>query len=546
MPKSKDTRNKIVKAKGKPAATQMDSYFKLPNQGLRSYFGNVVKGQSEVYDTPFAKGESTKDLISAWNETLVSINDRWPSLYDFEMDMAGKVGPLSVMLPLEERMGDIQAYYEGIHLPSQPIEVKAVKAVIAEWGGASTLRIRSPLATLEKMKKSTNSGSPYFTKKHNVMDETVPYQVRATGNIVYQRLPDFSGEACAVLGWRGQEGGYSKDDVKQRVVWMFPFAVNIDELRVYQPGIEYAQRRNLVPAWVSNYEVDKVMTQLFDTKGENDLVVATDFTKFDQHFNSSLQNAAKAIISTRFTYDSAMESWLEGTFPIKYMIPLCYNWGEFKFGAHGMGSGSGGTNFDETLAHRALQYEAAITKEVRLNPNSQCLGDDGVLTYPGITVEDVVRSYASHGLEMNDQKQYASTHDTVYLRRWHSKDYRVDGVCVGVYSTMRALGRMRYLERFMDPEVWSAEAVELRWYSILNNLEYHPLREQFVQFCMKRDKYALGLKIPHFLDNLNKITQEKIELMPDFLGWRASVSKSPANQYGIADWWIIKYLKSLR
>nr|UBJ26024.1 RNA-dependent RNA polymerase [Rodent associated picobirnavirus] len=525
--------------------SNMGKYFVLPNPGLRSYFGNVVKGQSEIYDTPFAKGESTNDLISAWNEVLVSIENKWPSLYEFETDMAGKIGPLSVRKPLSERMDDIDAYYKGIHLPSAPIDERAIKATISEWGKASTIRLRNQRSTVEKMRLSTNSGSPYFdSKRRNVLQETIPAEVNLTPTGIEQFLPKWHGEACAVVGWRGQEGGHSKEDVKQRVVWMFPFAINVRELQVYQPLIEYAQRFNIVPAWVSNDEVDKVMTRLFDTKGANDLVVATDFTKFDQHFNSSLQAAASTILASRLTDGVDKGHWLANIFPIKYCIPMCYNFGCIKRGLHGMGSGSGGTNFDETLAHRSLQYEAALNAGGRLNPNSQCLGDDGVLSYPGITVEDVVESYTSHGLEMNDQKQYASTQDTVYLRRWHHKDYRVNGVCVGVYSTMRALGRMRYLERYMNPDIWDAEAVELRWYSILNNLEYHPLREQFVDFCMKRDKYKLGTLIPHFLDNITQIAQEKIEIMPDFLGWRATLRNDKSKAYGIAEWWIVKYLKS--
>lgn len=528
----------------KSSDINFSNYFKLPNKGLSSYFGNVVKGQSEVYDTPFAKGESTKSLIKEWNSVLKSIEDRWPSLYEFETDMASKIGPLSVMLPLSERMDDIKAYYKGILLPSAPINERAIKAVSAEWGIASTINLRSQEKTVEIMKKSTNSGNPYFTKRRNVVDQTVPCTMYQVSRGVEQWLPGWHGNVCAVLGWRGQEGGHSKEDVKQRVVWMFPFAVNVKELQFYQPAIEYAQRFNLVPAWVSNEQVDRVMTRMFDTKRDHDLVVATDFSKFDQHFNSSLQEAARSIITSRLTKGVSRDDWINVVFPIKYNIPMCYDYGKLMTGRHGMGSGSGGTNFDETLAHRALQYEAALMGGQRLNPNSQCLGDDGVLTYPGITVEDVVHSYTSHGLEMNFQKQYASTQDTVYLRRWHHKDYRRNGICVGVYSTMRALGRMRYLERFMDPEIWDAEAVELRWYSILNNLEYHPLREQFVEFCMKRDKYALGTKLPNFLDNITQITREKIDLMPDFLGWRATLRNDARKGYGIADWWIVKYLKS--
>lgn len=466
--------------------SNMAFYFRLPNPGLKSYFGNVVKGQPNIYNTPFAKGETTEELLSKWDAELKSISDKWPTLYEFEKDLAEKVGPMSIMKPLKERMDDIDAYYEGILLPSEPISDRAIKAVLKEWGSVRGLRLRSTARTVELMKKSTNSGSPYFTKRRNVVDDTVPSMVtvdKHRGCLQQLALNSNHSQtwgACAVLGWRGQEGGSEKDDVKQRVVWMFPFAVNVEELRVYQPLIEKVQSFNLVPAWVSMEAVDQSVTQLFDSKGTDDLVVCTDFTKFDQHFNPSCQHAARQLLAGILSIGFASRRWLEQVFPIKYNIPLAYNWGKIRYGLHGMGSGSGGTNADETLVHRALQYEAAQTVGARLNPNSMCLGDDGVLSYPGITVEDVVKAYSKHGLEMNKSKQYASTQDLVYLRRWHHKDYRENGVCVGVYSTNRALGRLRYLERFMDPEYWGPEMVALRQLSILENVKHHPLKEQFV------------------------------------------------------------------
>lgn len=320
---------------------------------------------------------------------------------------------------------------------------------------------------------------------------------------------------------------------------MFPFAVNINELQVYQPLIEGAQRLNLVPAWVSMEAVDQRITKLFDTKGVDDDVICTDFSKFDQHFNQDMQNCASSILSQL----GVEPQWIENVFPIKYNIPLAYDYGKIRYGKHGMGSGSGGTNADETLAHRALQYEAALAKSTKLNPNSMCLGDDGVLTYPGITVEDVVRSYTAHGQEMNESKQYVSKQDCIYLRRWHHKDYRQDGVCVGVYSTYRALGRLCEQERYYDPDVWSAKMVALRQLSIIENVKYHPLRDQFAEFCMKRDKYRLGLDIPGFLNNIDNIAKEAIDLMPDFLGYTKSMIK---NQTGLSSWWIVNYLKSKR
>lgn len=533
----------------KSNATKFKETFSLPNQGLRAYFGNVVKGQPEVYTAPFAKGESTQDMLSKWQVQLESIATEWPTLMEFEMEMKSKVGPLSVMAPLKERIKDIDAYYTGVEKAGEPLSDSAIKAALSEWKMAKGLRLRSQSDTVRNMKKSTNSGSPYFIKRRNALDKTLPVlgiSHQGFGGEVLQMLDNGYNvwKAAAVLGWRGQEGGYAKEDVKQRVVWMFPLAVNIEELRVYQPLIEAAQRFNINPAWVSMEAVDARITQLFDSKGSDDLIVCTDFTAFDQHFNSSLQDAAKAMIATLFTANYDTNRWIQEVYPVKYMIPLAYDYNKIRYGKHGMGSGSGGTNADETLAHKCLQYEAAQSVHAVLNPNSMCLGDDGILSYPGINIEDVITSYSKHGLEMNETKQNASKTDCIYLRRWHHQRYRVSGICVGVYSTFRALGRLRYLERFMDPEIWGPKAVALRQLSILENVKYHPLKEKFVDFCMERDKYRLGIDIPHFLTNLEAEVKTVTDYMPDFLGYNRSMQSEHSDGYGINSWWIVKYLKS--
>nr|UAW00946.1 MAG: RNA-dependent RNA polymerase [Porcine picobirnavirus] len=521
---------------------EFSEYFDLPLPALRSYFGRVVQGQPDVYRTPFYKGKSTDEILSGWMPKLDVLKEKWPTLVDFENDLAKKVGPMSVMKPLSERIADIDSYYDSITKESKPISTAAIDAVVKEWGRARGMRVRGQARTVELMKKSTNSGSPYFAKRRIVLDKTLPCSVDGSNQPIVQNLNGKTWKCTAVLGWRGQEGGPKPEDVKQRVVWMFPFAVNIQELQVYQPLIETAQRFNLVPAWVSMDAVDERITRMFDTKDDSDLIVCTDFSKFDQHFNSDMSDCSKAILQRLFTDDVESRRWFNEVFPIKYEIPLAYNWGQIRFGRHGMGSGSGGTNADETLTHRALQYEAAMSKGAILNPNSQCLGDDGILTYPGITVEDVTRVYTSHGQDMNLDKQYASTEDCTYLRRWHHKNYRVDGVCVGVYSTARALGRLAEQERYYDPETWGREMVALRQLSILENVKYHPMREEFVDYCMKGDKFGLGTKIPGFLDHIGEWAQKAIDDMPDFLGYTKSMQKDASA--GIAEWWIVKYLKS--
>lgn len=537
--------NYFIDSSWEPSLTK-DGYGRL-----RTYLGNVAKGQPKVYTAPFAKGQSMDEILKDWQKTLVSIRGEWPSLWDFEIDLASKVGPLSVQLPIRERTNDIAHYYYDILLSSKPIAAEAITQCQKEFASIRGLRLRGINSTLANMKKSTNSGTPFFTKRRNVIQDTAPceswYCDWRHGPDVISKQPAKAWETMAVVGWRGQEGGPSEEDVKQRVVWMFPFAVNVNELQVYQPLIEACQRRNLVPAWVSMESVDREVTELFDTKAPDDLVVCTDFSRFDQHFNPDMQAAAKSMLQYILSNESSSKDWLAKVFPIKYCIPLIWettDWGITSYvGWHGMASGSGGTNADETLTHRCLQHEAAIVHNAKLNPHSMCLGDDGILTYPGITVDDVVEVYESHGQECNKLKQYAATQDCVYLRRWHHANYRQGGVCVGVYSTCRALGRLRYLERFMDPEYWSPEMVALRQLSIIENCKWHPLKEQFAQFCMKRDKYRLGIDIPGFLSDIADIAKEAIDHMPDFLGYTKTLQGEGPS--GISEWWIVKYLKSI-
>lgn len=520
---------------------------------LRTYLLKAEKGNSKVFTAPFAGKESIDKVMSDWDQTLQSISAEWPSLLEFENDLAKKVGPLSVQKPTRDRLDDIRHYYDDILLPSKPIDDEAISLVIKEFSSIRGLRVRSKGRTLEKMKKSTSSGAPWFTKKRNVVDDILPcqsyYTIYDQGKTsVHSDIQGTIWSSPAVLGWRGQEGGIDTDDVKQRVVWMFPFSVNLQELQVYQPLIEACQSTGLVAPWISNDLVDQRITKLFDTKGKNDPLICTDFSKFDQHFNQDMAGCAKSILQNILNADPISDYWLKNIFFIKYAIPLAWSVkGDrdvtYFQGIHGMGSGSGGTNADETLAHRALQHEVAHRNGQRLNLCSMCLGDDGILTYPGITVEQVVESYESHGQECNKDKQYVSTQDCVFLRRWHHIDYRPNGTCAGVYSTMRAIGRLRYLERYMDPSFWGPEMVALRQLSIIENCKWHPLFHEFIEFCMKRDKFRLGLDLPGFMDNITKLAIEATDHMPDFLGYTKTLQGESGE--GISNWEVVKYLKSL-
>nr|UAW00491.1 MAG: RNA-dependent RNA polymerase [Porcine picobirnavirus] len=524
----------------------LGNYFKLPNPGLRAYFQHTDQGNQDDYRPPFWKGQPREEVLSQWQKVFdeLGVKEKYPSLYDYEMEMKAKVGPMSLQLPLKDRLESIEAYFKGVEGNHDPIPQEAIDATIKFFGSAKGLRLRSLEKTAAKMRLSTNSGNPWFTKRRRVIEEAIRSSVTMDNGKWYGIINGKRYELAAILGWRGQEGGINDDDVKQRVIWMMSVLLNLHELSFYQPAIEAMQKNKLIPAYVSMDEVDRRVTTLFDTKGADDVVICTDFSKFDQHFNKVMQDAAEAV--ERALCSPGADDWFNRIYPAKFNIPLICDEEVAYYGFHGMGSGSGGTNFDECVAHKALQFDACQKKRTTLNPASMAYGDDGILSAPNLSVEDVVQAYTSHGMEMNPEKQYVSKHDCVVLRRWHSIDYRVNGIMVGVYSTFRALGRLLAQERFYDPEEWGPEQVTLRAWSILENCNNSPYFEEFVQFCMKGDKYRLGLDLPGFMDNIQSIAKKSIDQLPDFLGYTKSLQDKDPSVTGIRNWRIYKYLSSLK
>ena len=518
----------------------LGNWFKLPNPGLRAYFSHVVEGQPEDYRPPFWRGSSRETVLDRWNDKLdaLRVNMRMPGLAEFEAEMRTKVGPLSVQRPLRQRVESIEHYYTLIGAKSVPIDPRAIELTWKAYSRSGGVRLKSTREVVANMRLSTNSGTPYFIKRRSALKDTMKYLT-----FDYISPTELDGyQMAAVLGWRGQEGGPTDDDVKQRVVWMMPFSVNIIEGTAYQPLIASWQKNGINSAYISMRAVEEKITRLFDTKGD-EYVVVTDFSKFDQHFNSDLQDAARTLISKLLTTDNQSETWIKEIFPYKYEIPLICS-GDLMFsGKHGMASGSTGTNFDECCAHTAMQHECALLNGATLNPFSNAYGDDGYLSFKGIDVDKVISTYSSHGQEMNPDKQSVDKHSAVYLRRYFHDSYRDSkGIMLGVYSTNRALGRLLGQERYYDPDIWSAEMVILRALSIIENCKWHPAFHEFIDFCMLGDRYRLGLSIPGFFERLESKVKEANELIPDFLGYTKTLMGDDAS--GINNWEVVKYLKS--
>lgn len=516
----------------------LGKYYRLPNPGLLAYFSHTDRGSNEDIRPPFWKGESRESVVQRWTDILQpeKLDTIVPGLGTYEEEMRKKIGPLSIQEPLVERVPKIEEYYTDVLLPSKPIDHRAIEAFLKTVRPVKAQK-RGIEATLKKMRLSTNSGAPEFMKRRVVSNS---YYLNEQ-EMWSQMLKSKSELLPATLGWRGQEGGPSVEDVKQRVLFMFPFLYNLEELQYYQVLIELWQHYHINSAYENMRAVEVKLTKLFDTKGD-EFVVVTDFTGFDQHFNPDLQAAAKECIQFQIHNGN---DWLENVFPIKYEIPLVCNDRLMYRGKHGMGSGSGGTNFDECNSHGCMQHEVAILKGKSLNPYSNAYGDDGYLSYPGIDVDDVISCYSSHGQVMNPDKQSIDKHSAVYLRRYFHDSYRdKDGIMLGIYSTERALGRLLGQERYIPFEEGTndyARYVILRALSIIENCNRHPKFHQFIDFVISGDRYKLGLAWPDFLNTLDKQLKRVTESDPQVLGFTKDLQRS---SLGINNWEVVKYLKS--
>ena len=115
---------------------KLAKYCDLLNPGLRVYLFHNEVGNKDIYMTPLFKGKAVGSVLKEWFGFLKSklTTETFHSLLVFENDMLNKVGPMSYQLPLRDRLSDIEAYYTGITLPSEPSEYlsEGIAALIKE------------------------------------------------------------------------------------------------------------------------------------------------------------------------------------------------------------------------------------------------------------------------------------------------------------------------------------------------------------------------------------------------------------------------------
>ncbi len=478
----------------------------LPERSLPFLKGNV-KGYDVDIRTPLFEGKERKEVAAMWGAILYKdLSILSVELVQMEEKQEAKIGPYSRRKPFADRFDDVASYYE--EYPPPLYSLSDLRRMELDQSGHDYEYVFSlphrrlrPIGFEEaayQLPQNTNSGEPLFMKRGEVVHESI---AQAKSGVV----------SPAMMGWRGSSGQTGDYYGKQRVVWMVAYSFNIVEARfqtVLQPF--YRSRPEYFAAVISMEVVDEHVTRMMDSKPEDALLIGTDYANYDQH-NQEQQS---------WFWDEASDAFQaqhEETFQVfqyygRNMELVCTP--EVKFtGTHGWASGWNFTLTTNSHINQVVQCSSPVV----LPLGFQVQGDDGC----GVIKPDGLDVHLTHlnacGFSINEEKVYQAKNSVIYLQRLHHVAHRhEDGICHGIYPTMRALNSLLGQERFHRQ--WDKDMESLRTISILENCKWHPLFVDFCKFTAKfGDLYLLEfirkLEDPHF----RRGRIHKANAMPGFL-----------------------------
>jgi len=420
-------------------------------------------GVDKVYLSPIGESVDPLLILEGWDKIFDSNKSKMNSvLLDLEDSNRSKYGPRSIAAPWSERR-------EGVSYSYGPDETKTPETKPPFIGRLRPLSIAN---SAEYIKRDTNAGLPSMQKKGNVLSDTL-------NNIEKLLKLDIP----AVTFTRTQENN------KTRLVWGYPLAYVLDEMRYYKPLLEYQRNLPWRAALRNANDIDVAITTLIiNARKLGKKLLSIDFSKYDDSLKRNLQSYYFDIyLPSLFQKQYHPELKQQG---VRFNTIRLITPDGILTGSHGTPSGSVHTNEEDSVGQKGVSDDY---KEEKLE-DFQIQGDDGA--YSTYFPEKLMDHFRSFGLIVNDSKSYISDDYIIYLQNLFHHDYLDSGIIRGIYPTYRALLRIVYQESFNDfskDNISGKDYYAIRTLSILENVKHHPLFEEFVTYVTSLDKYNLNV-----------------------------------------------------
>nr|UAW00442.1 MAG: RNA-dependent RNA polymerase [Porcine picobirnavirus] len=450
------------------------------SEGYQRALATLLNGKEATRRSWVYEKVDPAEVLSSWMERLTQLesDEDLKLIAEWDLGKASKFGPQGEVAPFSERQETLKEYWEHLSCPtifSTPLWEKAIKATILDLGfnqsGSPVSYDRVVDRGLGENKYTTSSCDPLFQRRK--LPSSIAQAVQAATDGTWKKY-------YPVLGSRATMGKVGKE---ARWIFMFPFSVNLVEQSFQQPLQDYirSKRVEFFTPWEGWESVQKVIS----SKSSHLLKFGCDYTKMDQHFNYWHAEQCYHVIKHFFhpKYWDRLHESIEYTFncdivAAEYLIE----------GPHAMPSGSGWTNFLETMFNFILLHYLEMKFHLKFE-GAMGIGDDQLyfIDYEGDVdglTELIVRTFNECGLDSQSQKQEVHYTHTTFLQRsiwatWNGVDDSTPWA--GVYPTVRALTSEIYPEMYHNDDDWDAETFALRCLMIMENCNQHPL---FKEFCI--------------------------------------------------------------
>nr|UDL14507.1 MAG: putative RNA-dependent RNA polymerase [Picobirnavirus sp.] len=494
-------------------------------------------------------------ILQSWESRLTLLEGGdLKKISEWDLSKSDKFSSQGAVAPFEERQHTLSEYWS--HLDDSPIfhsqEWQKAKAMAVSSFGFN--RTGTPRLVEEVIKKglsedkyNTSSGDPLFLKRNTI--SAIEQALHAAKTGAWKSY-------YPVLGARASMGKTGPD---ARWIFMFPMSVNLVEQTFQQVLQDYIRSKHIIffTPWEGWDAVQMQLSSWIPSEEAFDhekmLKFGCDYTKMDQHFNFHHAEQCYDVIKEYFQpryWDDLYES-IHYTFFCDVVAP-----DYLISGPHAMPSGSGWTNFLETVFNFILLHYVAIKHGLGLGL-AMGIGDDQIwfpghptiiktgssayaaleLTHARKRFDDeqkladfIVSIFKSVGLDANPEKQEVSYDMVSFLQRHAYTDWSPSGIkYAGVYPTIRALTSEIYPEFYHNEKDWTKNTFALRCLMILENCKYHPLFTDFCIFIAEGNK-----NIPEFCLSADAdilLTRESAKKIRNFLPTytQASLSMNPTH-----------------